>query len=295
MKLAVPRSLCSAVVGIVFALGLAFPKEPGDAEESYGGYSLSDSRVQRHVLGNTLWTVLHWMSHAIIDSESRPVSGDMEVTADELATLLLIEVHNGDQENAGRAINTMLGLTGQVISWVAHAESSQGKSKASEPVTEWGGHQLTLERYRTVVCILFGRNPKVFGQLLLWGYWPPAPQVGSGECRDKYERIRATWIDILIPFEKSQAESSDAARAGRVTVEFQPTSDVRLDELRALVVNSELITRLAARLSASHAMKQDIRLVFKECGAPDTNWEKNERRITVCYELLSTFPRWAYE
>jgi hypothetical protein len=250
--------------------------------------SLRDQRVANNVLGNTLWTITHWLSHAVIEPRKRPVDGDLETAADQLATLILLEIRSRSGEGrSGRAIDTMLGRTANVMSWVAAAKGSP-----AEELMPWGGHKASLARFRDVVCIAYGGNPVFFSKLLQVAYWPEPFEDRAQECLDAYGRTRGAWRDVTMALANPQA--SEAPARG-MTVKFNPASTTELDALRALVADSGVVEDLAKYISATGILGNETLVDFNECGRPDSGWDPSSRRITICYELLATFPSWTYE
>jgi hypothetical protein len=266
----------------ILASGLTIPVRPS------AGYALSDRRVANNVLGNTLWTLTHWLSHAVIEARKRPVDGDVETAADQLATLLLLEVRNRGPEGASsRAIDTMLGRTANVMSWVTVA-----KRAPSEELMPWGGHRASLARFREVVCIAYGGNPVFFGKLLQMAYWPEPFQDRARDCLDAYGRTRGAWGDVMTAMANPETKPSPA-RA--IIVRFNPAAAKELDALRALVADSGVVDDLAEYIGAAGILGSEALIEFNECGGPDSGWDPGSRRVTICYELLATFPEWTYE
>lgn len=250
--------------------------------------SLGDERVANNVLGNTLWTITHWLSHAVIEARQQPVEGDLETAADRLATLILLEVRSRSGERrAGRAIDTMLGRTANVMSWLAAA-----KQDPSKEVMPWGGHQASLARFREVACIAYGGNPVFFSKLLQVAFWPEPFDDRAQACIEAYGRTRSAWRDVTIALSNPGISEGPARE---MVVNFNPASTEELDSLRALVADSGLIEEFASYIGATGILERETLVEFNECGAPDSGWDPSSRRITVCYELLATFPGWTYE
>src|SRR5690606_18127304 len=117
--------------------------------------SLDPARVD-FVLGNFQFTLLHELAHVAIGDLEVPIIGSEESAADYLATLVLIQpplpsAFDAEQRR-GFAVTAADAF---LVIW--QLAQSQGVSPPW-----WDVHGLSIQRFYTIACLLYGSDPERF-------------------------------------------------------------------------------------------------------------------------------------
>jgi hypothetical protein len=142
--------------------------------------SLSASYPEKtDVLDLTVFVLYHEVGHALIDLLELPVPGDMEASADALASLLSIELIS----DGGGPVFTVAGL-------IARLESGE----AGHP---WFGTEDDRPRSLALVCWLVGSDPAG----LRWVAEDAGLAIVEADrCPNEYEEMRDYWLNLLGPY-----------------------------------------------------------------------------------------------
>ncbi|NER38257.1 MAG: DUF4344 domain-containing metallopeptidase [Oscillatoria sp. SIO1A7] len=130
----------------------------------------------------TIFVFFHELGHALIDVLEIPATGKEEDAVDDFATLLLLETDSEQVEeivlNAAR--------------WFAlQAERSEGSE-----IPYWGEHSLDWQRFYSIVCLVYGKNPSKYAALATKGI---LPRRRAERCPREYEKKLASWTTLLKP------------------------------------------------------------------------------------------------
>ena len=101
------------------------------------------------VLGNTVFILYHELGHALIDQLGLPVLGREEDAADNLASIMMIP------EQADPMMDEL--IIGAADGWYL-GNLWQQEAGNAEP-TWWGEHALDMQRFYSVVCLMYGSDP----------------------------------------------------------------------------------------------------------------------------------------
>ena len=145
------------------------------------------------IIGPLFDTSLHEFAHALFDMLNVPVLGREEDAADQVSAYITLQF--------GKAEARRL-ITGTAYAYLREAERMAPLSR--EQFADQ--HGTPAQRAYNVLCIAYGADPELFGDLVSKGY---LPQKRAEDCPDEYEQI-ADAFDALI---RPHLDSADAMKA----------------------------------------------------------------------------------
>jgi hypothetical protein len=146
------------------------------------------------VVGPFFDTVLHEFSHALFDMFYTPMFGREEDAADQLAAYLYLQL---GEEEARRLIR---GTVYNYLVVETHDEDSpQTVDEFIEDSAET--HSLPAQRAYNLLCMAYGANPKLFGDVVTKGY---LPKHRVEFCIEEYEQVHQAYVDLIKPHVDSE-------------------------------------------------------------------------------------------
>ena len=139
----------------------------------------NDKELGNAVMGATMFGFFHEVGHGLIDVLELPAVGREEDSVDQLATLILIA--SGDK-------GVSQALAG------AYWFQLQGQSNHKTPF--WDEHAFDQQRFYNIVCLIFGSDPKKYGDFIQKG---TLPMERAMRCPDEYAKIKKAWEKLLQP------------------------------------------------------------------------------------------------
>ena len=135
------------------------------------------------VLGPLCDTALHEFAHALFDMLKVPVLGREEDAADQVA--VYINLHFGKAD----ARRLILGT--------AYAYGSEAERAAPLTLKQFSDeHGTPAQRAYNELCIAYGADPKMFGDLVTRGY---LPEKRAEACGDEYQQIASAYEKLIMP------------------------------------------------------------------------------------------------
>jgi len=141
---------------------------------------------QNYIAGPFLEVVLHELAHAVFDLKKVPVLGREEDAADQLAAYMLLQL--GEQE-ARRTITS-----------IAAMYASEAKEAAPKLKDFANEHGVPAQRLYNLLCLSYGKDPKLFGDLVEKGY---LPRERAELCSDEYRQVQFAVTRLIAPTSKS--------------------------------------------------------------------------------------------
>jgi hypothetical protein len=238
--------------------------------------SESAARREEFVFGNVQFVLLHELAHLLINEKKIPILGSEEYAADYIAAMMLIRPPitpvMGYETLLKFAVDTADGF---VIAWDAAA-------RLDAPVPYWGTHALTVQRFSTIACLLYGSDPERFAAL------PERVQMlpeRARSCPVEYEK--ATFaVDWMFASYARKADDPPGAAVG-VRYESPPTrtSQAWRDAIRS----QGFVERTLLRFEEFFALDEPMSLVMRSCRQPQAAWMPDTRELVLCYELLDAY------
>ncbi len=145
----------------------------------FKGNVANDDQLGQAVIGATLFGFYHELGHALIHQLKLPTMGREEDSADQIATLLLMEA--GD-DGVGMALSG------------AYWFNLQSKSGNETPF--WDEHAFDLQRYYNILCLIYGSNPTKYAGFVESGNLPKAR---AERCQEEYGKIRDSFQTLIAP------------------------------------------------------------------------------------------------
>ena len=228
------------------------------------------------VLGNFEFALLHELAHVAIRDLEIPIVGPEEQAADYVAAMSLISPLQippvGDENWLGYAMNAANAF---VILW-------QIAEEAEAILPFWDSHGLSIQRFYSVTCLLYGSDPERFSDL------PEAiamPEQRAEGCPDEYSRTRKS-IDWLREY--ANAENQNAQPAA-ITLRFEEPR-TRISQLLTEAIRDRGLAEWTLRRFAELiTVREEIQVVFRQCGMPEAAWQPDRRELVICFELLDFY------
>jgi hypothetical protein len=145
------------------------------------------------IVGPLFDTALHELAHALFDMHNLPVLGREEDAADQVSAYIML--HLGKPE----ARRLIMGTAYAYLAEAAGAAPPSLKEFADE-------HGTPAQRAYNVLCIAYGADPGLFGDLVSKGYLPAKRAEG---CSEEYGQIATAFEKLIRPH-------LDRARARKV-------------------------------------------------------------------------------
>ena len=164
------------------------------------------------VVGPFFDTVLHEFSHALFDMFYTPMFGREEDAADQLAAYLYLQM--GEEEARRLILGTAYNY---LVIETNDEDSAQTPDEFIEDSAET--HSLPSQRAYNLLCMAYGANPKLFGELVSNGH---LPKHRAEFCEEEFEQVQQAYSDLIEPhvdrdlaneiFDKSWLRKADRGR-----------------------------------------------------------------------------------
>jgi Putative metallopeptidase len=136
------------------------------------------------ILGPLIDTTLHEFAHALFDMLKVPVFGREEDAADQVAAYIYL--HLGKAEARRLIMATR-------HAYMTEVKGSDGPPTLAEFSEE---HGTPAQRMFNLLCIAYGADPKLFGDVVSKGY---LPRQRAEQCQDEYEQIQDAFNAAISP------------------------------------------------------------------------------------------------
>jgi hypothetical protein len=219
--------------------------------------------------GNLYFLMYHEMAHAVISEFKIPVIGKEEDAADRLASLLMTP-ENEDEEPEY--------LLGAIQGWFASANET--------PLNEikwWSEHGTDQQRGFQIACLLYGSEPARYKKL---ARMVDLPEERQETCQSEAEQNKTSWDTLLEPH---LIGDDEAQTAGEIKVKYEATKNFGKE--RDYIMELKLLEDIASDMQNHYKFKPGIVIEATECEEANAYWNPEERKITLCYELVADFQR----
>ncbi|OUS08062.1 hypothetical protein A9Q90_04720 [Gammaproteobacteria bacterium 54_18_T64] len=262
-------------MGVLFVLMTAISVVAVPAEKP--GTPLVQTKWERDfLLANLEFTLLHEFGHLLIEELKLPVLGMEEDAVDRLAMIVMMREH--EHKPSADFIPWLLSVAGR---WYIEWELKAGPQ---EKVVYWDNHNLEIQRFHNIVCLVFGGNSDLLDDLSDTEFLPFERSVNCD-----YEYKQALHAMAWLQRHYGHKSATDP-RVNTVKVIYK---NPRIGQNRAifeLLQSSPMVGKWAQRLSDGFKFPRPIRIEFDNCyGQPDAYWHAPTASVTICYELLGHF------
>ncbi|MEA5533350.1 DUF4344 domain-containing metallopeptidase [Crocosphaera sp. XPORK-15E] len=112
--------------------------------------------------------------------------------------------------------------------------------------------------------------------LFFTGFYPDY-RASAGEIKTENKQTKSNKVGKFIL--QYQPSSSNYYEFGEISAKFSN------QEIRQKLIETQVFDQIITELNTSGLiMREDIPVVFQECGNANAYWSPSERQITVCYE-----------
>lgn len=220
-----------------------------------------------YVLGNIANTMFHEFGHALVSDFELPVDGSEEDEVDALANVVMVGETNSPYLD-------------QMIESVADDWFIQGEYEEDEGPSE-DGHAASSDRALAVVCILVGSDPEYFREVGDNAGLDADEQSG---CQDEYAAAQARWSDALAP----HLLADDEAPAVSIPIRYGAAPD-GLEAVADITRASGLVEDIVEQMQGSVRFPAPLEVAVESCGEENAFWSPDDRRITLCYEIVQGY------
>jgi hypothetical protein len=184
-------ALCYEMVDSLVREGHALAKKTG------GGSDFQTAYVKQ----NIRFILLHETGHALIDILGLPSTGREEDAVDQLAAVTMM-LNNWDNEATDEVIASLK----LVALWFSVNGSGGGSNQDADMARYADEHSLSEQRYFNLLCMMYGRDPDRYAQIVQDGL---LPEARAGRCRAETVKIFEAWSSLLLPhFANTGADSA---------------------------------------------------------------------------------------
>ncbi|MBD2666762.1 hypothetical protein B6N60_02938 [Richelia sinica FACHB-800] len=147
-----------------------------------------ETKVAQRVAGTVIFTLFHELGHTLIEELDLPVTGKEEDTVDEFSTIFLSEL---GEEQAALAAAVQFGLSGK-------GEINQHPQN----LPFWAEHSLNYQRFYSIICLVYGKNPEKYADLVAK---IGIPKERQNSCQVDYNKKVKSWRTLLQPHLQTNA------------------------------------------------------------------------------------------
>lgn len=252
-------------IGLAVALACALPA----AAEAKGKKTDTSEEFAVFVIGNTLFMLHHELGHALIDKLQVPVLGREEDAVDGLAVLMMLPEE--DDPVADELI--LAAADGYYLTYEREDE---------DDLAFWDEHSLDLQRYASIVCLVFGSDPEAWSEL---AEVSDMPDEQRDRCPGIYEQTARSWDALLERHYRPEGRTG----GGRIKLIFKRAAK-RIDPaLVKLLKESRALRDAVTYVADSFVLPGDFDVVFESCDEANAYYDPQTGNVSVCYELVAYF------
>jgi hypothetical protein len=136
------------------------------------------------IIGPLFEVSLHEFAHALFDMLELPVFGREEDAADQVAAYILLQF-------GGREARRL--IAGTAYAYHMDEQKADHRRSMEDYASE---HGTPAQRFFNVLCMAYGADPKLFGEVLSKGYLPKAR---AEYCDEEYEQVQHAFDLLVVP------------------------------------------------------------------------------------------------
>jgi Putative metallopeptidase len=224
--------------------------------------------VAEFVIGNTLFVMLHELSHAATNQMKIPVLGRREDAADMFAVTRLLKLNT---------VFTNEVLQAAAIGWFM---SDRRDKKTGDTVPFYDEHGLDLQRAYQIVCLMVGTGDPKYQSL---ADETKLPKDRQKTCPNDYADASESWDAALLPHLRTPDQPK--TKIDVVYGEGKGDLDVVAQGLRSV----GLLEAIAERAASAYAWPEPFTIEAQTCGFLNAAWIADKHKLTLCYELAQDF------
>jgi Putative metallopeptidase len=242
---------------------------PADQDIPQQSEVVENPEPESFVEGNIYFLAYHELGHALVSEFDLPIAGREEDAVDRIAIWMMTP--QTDEEEPEYLLQAMHG-------WFSAASDTP-----LDEIPWWENHGTDQQRGYQIACLLYGSNSeryKVVADSI------DLPVERRESCEWEAEQNDSAWAHLLSPALRSA--SKETSKEG-VTITYNATTEYQ-DE-RDYLINIGVLEHLRDLITNDYDFKPGIQLVAEACDEANAFWSADDRRITICYELVSDYQR----
>ncbi len=135
------------------------------------------------IMGPLFDTSLHEFAHALFDMLGLPVLGREEDAADQVAAYIYLQLGKDEAR--------------RLIMGTAHAYKAEAAGAPPLSLEKFADeHGTPAQRAFNILCIAYGADPKLFGDLVTDGH---LPKKRAEQCGDEYQQVSQAFEQVISP------------------------------------------------------------------------------------------------
>ncbi|MEO5805120.1 DUF4344 domain-containing metallopeptidase [Devosia sp.] len=206
----------------------------------------------------------HEIGHLFVAEFGLPVLGKNEDTADNIATLMLLE---GGEDFADQV------LYDAAQAWYLSPFNGDNPPDDATLIDE---HSLDKQRAFSIVCLMVGNSPEYYAQIAT-DYGLDADR--QQKCGDIYRQSSASWASVLEP-----NKLGDRELVGTITVTYEDPGDYTA-EMEAMQAD-QFLDYAAQVVSENYLLPRDLQFKATQCGTANAFYSSGDSTLTFCYEFI---------
>lgn len=157
-----------------------------DLIQQAGSEDWDEDEQSDYIAGTLLFVLLHEVGHALTHVLQLPVTGKEEDAVDQLATVLLIDDSDSEED-----FEENVNFLANAAYWFVNMGEEEYDTEAYADE-----HSLGEQRYYNMMCWIYGAKPEA-GQDIIDDEL--LPESRAEQCPDEYQRISRAWQTLLKP------------------------------------------------------------------------------------------------
>ena len=138
---------------------------------------------QDAIVGPAVEVFLHEVGHAIFNLLKVPILGREEDAADQVADYLILHLDDD--------------IARQVVTGVGYMYAHEMQSQTPGLQQFANVHGLSAQRFYNLLCMAYGKDPKLFGDVVERGY---LPESRAETCEDEYKQVDYAFRKLIYPY-----------------------------------------------------------------------------------------------
>jgi Putative metallopeptidase len=227
-------------------------------------------RVDRveFVAGNTLVLLSHELGHVLIAEMHLPLLGREEDAADTYAALRMLTFGTDFSQHE---------LAQAAQGWFLNDRRDQ---EIGEKPLFYDEHNLSQQRAYQILCLMVGSDPDKFKGL---ADRMKMPEERQRTCKRDFAKTSEGWQTVLKPWLREPGDPET-----RIDVVYGDGKGM-FDGVANMFRSIRFLETVAANSAAKYKWPHPFTLKMESCGRPGTEYDDEERVVTICYETPFDF------
>jgi hypothetical protein len=227
-----------------------------------------EKEAEAFAANNSLFFIYHEVGHLLIDQLALPVLGREEDAADNMATYMLLRQ---DSTRSNRI------LMDSARGWLLSGDKYDTEFEKSD---FYDSHSFDHQRAYQIVCLMVGRDVKLFGGI--------ANEYGIDPGRQE----SCTWDYALVSRSMEGLLATQWTLRERepstVQIVYSPAFNEEFKGAAEVFKRSGAFEQIAQELRSSYTLPKTVTMRARACGG-DANayYDSDEVEVIFCYELMA--------